>query len=160
MRNSPGATACSPNPAGVPPRWAVRIPVCPAAAPRPRTVLLVDPHADSLEIYGAILRHHGFRVLEAATGTEGARMALEHLPDLVVTELRLPGLDGGSLLRRIRSVPALAHTPVIAVTAAAQTPRAEALASGFAELLPKPCAPLRVLAEVQRLSGAAPARIP
>ncbi|MBD0320096.1 MAG: response regulator [Gemmatimonadetes bacterium] len=123
-------------------------------AARARTVLLVDPHDDTREIYGALLRHGGFHVLEASSGTQGARMARDHRPAVVVTELRLPELDGWSLLARIREDPALTSTAVLAVTAAvADVTRADALTRGFAELLPKPCTPQRVLDEVRRLAA-------
>ena len=151
---NPTRTQARPLPSVGAPRRALRIPLSPARVQRLRTVLLVDAHADSRAIYGALLRHHGFHVLEAENGAEAERMAEEHLPDVVVMELRLPELDGWSLLERIKSVPALAYTPLVAVTAAvAETSRPEALASGFAELLAKPCPPLRVLAEVHRWTG-------
>jgi CheY-like chemotaxis protein len=136
------------------PRRALRIPVRPARVERPRTVLLVDPHADTRAVYGAFLRRHGFHVLTASDGAEGARLALEHRPDVVVTELRLPGIDGWTMLERIKSHPDLAFTPLLAVTAAvAEVSRAEALASGFAEIIAKPCIPERVLAEVRRVTA-------
>ena len=133
-------------------RRALRIPVAPARVQRPRTVLLVDASDDCRAINGAVLRHHGFDVLEAGNGPDGARMALEHLPHAVVMELRLPGMDGWALLERIKRAPALAFTPLLAVTAAADVSRAEALATGFAEILAKPCPPLRVLSEIRRLT--------
>ena len=133
-------------------RQPARLPASPAQVDRQRTVLLVDPHDDTREIYGALLRHGGFHVLEAASGTQGARMVRDHRPAVVVMELRLPELDGWALLARIKEDPALASTAVVAVTAAiAETTRADALTRGFAELLPKPCPPQRVLAEVRRL---------
>ena len=133
-------------------RQPARLPASPARVDRERTVLLVDPHDDTRAVYAALLRHAGFLVLEAASGTQGARMVRDHTPAVVVMELRLPELDGWALLARIKEDPALTSTAVVAVTAAvAEVTRADALTRGFAELFPKPCPPRRVLEEVQRL---------
>src|SRR5690606_16450194 len=62
------------------------------------TVLLIDNDQDSITIYSLILRHHGYEVVPATDGETGLRLALELKPDIVVTELFLPQLQGPSLL--------------------------------------------------------------
>ena len=64
-----------------------------------------------------VLRHHGHATLEAVTGDEGFRLALEPRPDLVLMDIQLPDTDGVEVLRRMRQERALDAIPVIAVSA-------------------------------------------
>ena len=73
----------------------------PAAA----TILIVDDYPDALDVWDLSLRASGFEVLRAEDGPEALRAACEHVPDLVVMDLELPGLSGcqvASALARAR----------------------------------------------------------
>jgi two-component system cell cycle response regulator DivK len=118
----------------------------------PRTILLIEGHGDTREVYGEILRRAGYRVLAAKDGGEGVRLAREHLPDLVVTDLALPVVDGWHVTGLLKQHAPTAHIPVIAITANTQNfyrGRAEAL--GCSAFLEKPCSPALLLETIERL---------
>ena len=118
----------------------------------PKTVLLVDPHADSRVVYATVLAHSGFRVLEAAGDEEGLGVARMEVPDLVVTEL-FPWSDTGKpLAQRLREAPETAAVPVIVLTAHLLPVEWErTLVRHCDRVLSKPCGPRRVLEEVRSL---------
>ena len=101
-------------------------------------VLVLEDSPDNLQTMKALLgdRYH---IVEAGDGRAGIELARRHLPDLVLTDIALPGLDGIQALREIRDDEALRHIPVIAVTASAMKgDREEILAHGFDGYLSKP----------------------
>jgi DNA-binding response OmpR family regulator len=83
---------------------------------RPR-VLLVDDDVRLVHIVGLYLQVQQFEVLTAESGEEAMRLLNAGLPDLVILDLMMPGLDGISLCRRIRSLPGGDVLPVIVFTA-------------------------------------------
>lgn len=118
----------------------------------PKTILLIEDHADTREVLTAVLRREGYRVLEAPDGGVGVRVAREQMPNLVVTDLGLPVVDGWEVTELLKQHASTAHIPVIAVTANTQKfyrGRAEAL--GCDAFLEKPCPPALLLEAVQRL---------
>ncbi|HEY7683319.1 MAG TPA: response regulator [Gemmatimonadales bacterium] len=92
-------------------------------------VLVVEDHPMNLELASDVLRTAGLTVLEATTATEGLRMAGEHLPDLVLLDIRLPDMSGLEALRRLRADPRTAAIPVVALTAQAMKGDEEAARS-------------------------------
>jgi two-component system, cell cycle response regulator DivK len=80
-------------------------------------VLLVDDNDSTRKPAGDVLRVAGFRTIEAVTATEGIALASEHLPDVILMDLRLPDLDGSEAARMLRAEPRTARIPVVAVTA-------------------------------------------
>lgn len=122
-----------------------------------RTVLLVEDHRDSRDIYGTILRHSGYRVLEAADGEECILLAQRHTPDVIVMDLGLPWVDGWHATETLKADPATAAIPVLAVSVHLQEmDRSRARAAGCSGFLPKPCTPGRLLGEVSRILDARP----
>ena len=102
-------------------------------------VLIVDDNARNRKLAGDVLRVAGFRTLEAATAAEGIAMASEHLPDVVLMDLRLPDADGTEAVRTLRAQPRTSRIPVVAVTAMPIDPREGWLAdAGFAGSIAKP----------------------
>jgi DNA-binding response OmpR family regulator len=110
-----------------------------AEAPRTRRfrVLLVDDEADFSEATAGLLTRRGFEVLVAGDGTEGLRLAAEAQPDAVILDIRMPGLDGIEVLRRLkRDRPAL---EVIILTGHAAAPSGiEGMRHGAFDYLTKP----------------------
>ncbi|MEO8436842.1 MAG: response regulator [Chloroflexota bacterium] len=80
-------------------------------------VLIVDDNDRNRKLAGDVLRLARFRTLEAATAAEGIALASEHLPDVILMDLRLPDLDGTEAVRMLRAEPRTAGIPVVAVTA-------------------------------------------
>jgi len=95
-----------------------------------RTALVVDARMESRELVASDLAEAGFRVVEAENGIDGWRRFRRNEPDLVITELRMPGADGIELLQRIRG---MSSVPVILLTAYGDVPTAVAAIKGGAE---------------------------
>lgn len=117
----------------------------------PKTILLVDDDADSRTICLAILSHHGYRVVEAASAEDGIRLADELLPDAILMDVSLPVMDGWSATAHLKSRPRTSPIPVIMFTACAlESDRAHGSRVGCDAYLTKPCAPAAILQEVSR----------
>jgi two-component system, cell cycle response regulator DivK len=105
-------------------------------APR---ILVVEDNPLNLKLVRDVLQVAGYEVLEARSGEEGLEVARAAVPDLVLMDLQLPGIDGVEALRRLRGDPAIADVPVVAVTAFAMAEdRTRAYAEGFDGYLAKP----------------------
>ncbi len=112
-------------------------------------VLIVDDAKDNREGYAQYLQFCGFRTVEAATGPEALDQAASSHPDVILLDMRLPGLDGGEVSRRLRSDGV--GTPIIALSACVtEADIAMALASGCDAFLSKPCLPEAVVDEIKR----------
>ena len=74
-----------------------------------KTILLVDDDQPVRTLYGLVLRRNGYHVLEADSGNAALDMARKHLPDLILSDIIIPGSDGVSLLRKIRRDPDLKY---------------------------------------------------
>jgi CheY-like chemotaxis protein len=108
--------------------------------PRP-VILLVEDHVDTRQMYAEFLRDD-FDVLQAGDGVEALEMVRAHRPNLLVTDLSLPGLDGFELMTEIRRDPAFAHLPIICLSGyggVAHDRRARE--AGCTRVLQKPCMP-------------------
>ena len=80
---------------------------------RRRTILLIEDDVAIANMYRFQLASDGFRVIQAFDGVQGLNAVFERRPDLVLLDVRLPGMEGFAVLERIRSEPALAATPVV-----------------------------------------------
>ena len=118
-------------------------------------VLLVDNHADNREMYAEYLQLHGFRVIACSDSKASIEVARTLVPDIVLLELRMNGMNGIQVLNELRKDSALAHVPVVALTASVMTrERAAATAAGFTELVPKPCFPEDLVEAITRIIAA------
>lgn len=72
-----------------------------------KTILLIDDEEAVRATFGQALRRSGYHVIEADTGPSGLAMARQHVPDLILSDIQMPGGDGSSLLRDIRHDPEL-----------------------------------------------------
>jgi len=101
-------------------------------------ILVVEDNPDNMTTVKAILGDI-FTVFEAVDGEEGLKLAQKHMPDLILMDIALPGMDGIACFKAIRSIPGLQHIPVIALTASAMTSDRETiLAYGFDAYISKP----------------------
>lgn len=117
---------------------------------RRMTVLIADDDHDTRVVFGTLLRHHGYEVIEAATGPDAVSSAVQSMPDIIVTEISLPLLDGGAAMARLRADPRTARIPLVVVTArVAPASTRYAVASGCDVFLEKPCPPQRLLEAIQ-----------
>ena len=84
---------------------------------QPATILVVDDMVANRETLCELLHAEDYRLIEAADGATALRLAVEALPDLVLLDVLMPGMDGYEVCRRLRADPRLAEVPVIIVTA-------------------------------------------
>ena len=102
-------------------------------------VLIVEDNDKNLKLVRDILQVKGYETLEAMTGEDGIRIAMQRLPDLVLMDIQLPGINGIDALRALRANEATAKIPVIAVTASVmQQDRALITDAGFDAYVGKP----------------------
>jgi CheY-like chemotaxis protein len=119
-------------------------------------VLVVDDESDARDALVGLLERYGANV-RPATSVAEAMAALEiELPDVVVSDIGLPGEDGYELIRKVRRLPPErgGRLPLLAVSAyATDEHRRQVLGNGFQKHLEKPVAPAELVTEVARLAG-------
>lgn len=117
-------------------------PSSPADAPPPGSagrVLIVDDDPDFLAVAEASLSALGFRVERATGGLRGVFLATQDVPDAILCDLRMPGIDGFVVAEALRADPATAHTVIIACTGRRDLEaRAQVRSSAFDAVLNKP----------------------
>ena len=102
-------------------------------------ILIVEDNEKNLKLVRDVLQYKGYQTIEAGTGEEGVRLAKARIPDLVLMDIQLPGMDGIRALGELRADPTTRAIPVIAVTASAMThDRKKILAAGFDGYQSKP----------------------
>jgi len=106
---------------------------------RKKTVLLVDDNLDNQYAAKFILEDRGYRVVFARHGGEGIQKAIKIVPDLILMDMMMPGVDGYQATRKIRANKALKNIPIIAMTAKTiQEDKRQAIKAGCNEYLTKP----------------------
>ncbi len=112
-------------------------------------ILVVEDDADNQELVTRFLRRSGHRVINALDGFAGVKEAREQMPDLILMDLGLPGMDGWEASRRIRDDPETSHIPIIALTAHAFTDEvAKALEAGIDSYELKPVVYQRLMEKI------------
>ena len=105
-------------------------------------ILVIEDNTDNLELVDYLLTAHGHNARLASGGVEGARMAAEAPPALVLLDLRMPDMDGYQVLAAIRATAGLEHTLVVAVTASAMAAdHRRIVEAGFDGYIQKPIDP-------------------
>jgi two-component system, NtrC family, response regulator AtoC len=118
----------------------------------PRTVLVIDDEQNMRWVLRRALEKAGYEVLTAENGAEGLRQFALHLVDLVLLDLKMPGMDGLAVLRELRRRGA--EVPILLLTAYATVPTAvEALKLGASDYLRKPFDLETVLSQISRSLG-------
>jgi len=117
-------------------------------------ILVVEDNAKNMKLLRDMLDAKGYATLEAGSGEDAVELALAHVPDLVLMDIQLPGIDGLEALRRIRADVRTSTLPVIALTAQAMEGDDERfLAAGFDAYISKPVNVIDLLATVARHCG-------
>ena len=120
-----------------------------AKAPDQTLVLVADDSKVVRVKTGRLLAQHHYRVSYANDGLDAARQLQESTPDIVITDVEMPGLDGFELTRRVRQNPLTKHVPVIMITAANDKHREDADAAGVSVLLGKPYPEEELIAHIR-----------
>jgi two-component system, cell cycle response regulator DivK len=120
---------------------------------RPARVLLVDDDEDTLLLYSEFLRFSGLDVWTAGSAPAALSSAREHRPDVVVTDISLPGDDGWTLCRMLRTDAKTRSCGVIALTGWVHDAQlsARADAAGVDLVITKPCLPDALLQQIDEL---------
>lgn len=101
--------------------------------------LIIDDSDANRKLARVVLRADGFETVEAATGAEGVALAMEHVPDVILMDLRLPDMDGADAARSLKADERTARIPVVALSVMPVEESGEWLVSaGFAGWLAKP----------------------
>jgi signal transduction histidine kinase/CheY-like chemotaxis protein len=120
------------------------------------SVLVVDDHAMNLDLVSEIFASASYDVIPADGGRRALALAIDRQPDVVVTDLAMPGMDGFELTRALRSDPRTAETVVAACTAfALDEMRERARSAGCDGFITKPVEPRQLVHQVQRIALAA-----
>ncbi len=118
----------------------------------PKAVLLVEDNAHNRKIFSGMLTHAGLRVVEAEDGHQALAAVDKQLPDVILMDLSIPGIDGWEVTRRLKADPRTQPVPIIALTAHAMRGDEErARAAGCDHYLAKPISPKKVVEEVRKI---------
>ena len=124
-----------------------------SVATEPPLVLLVEDDRAGRMLYADWLADAGFRVEQAHNGLQALERAFDILPDGILTDLNIPGIDGYELTRRLKTDPRTSAIPIVAITGYApftQDP-GRADRAGCDAILPKPCEPEDVTSTLKAL---------
>ncbi|WP_375502253.1 response regulator [uncultured Nostoc sp.] len=148
--------------------FTVQIPLAPRLSERPSTelssgsigdltnisILVVDDETDSREFVAFVLEQAGAIVTSVASGMEALQAIEQSTPNLIVSDIGMPDMDGYMLLQQIRAQLPASQVPAIALTAyAGEFDRTQALQAGFQQHLAKPIEPAEIVTTVARLCG-------
>ncbi len=102
-------------------------------------ILIVDDNEKNMKLARDVLGFAGFRILEAGNAEEAIALAHEHMRDVILMDIRLPGMDGTTAVGRLKGEARTAAIPVVALTSfAMKGDRERFLAAGFDGYLEKP----------------------
>src|SRR6266581_9329513 len=119
-------------------------------------LLLVDDEPALRELLRATFEGADVSVDEASSGQEAEERIRRRRPDVIVLDLRMPGMDGTELCKRLQADPKTKSIPIVLLTGAAPEEARRAQRAGAAALVRKPFSPLDLLAVVQRVAGKTP----
>jgi two-component system, cell cycle response regulator DivK len=116
-----------------------------------RKVLVIEDNQENMYLMKFLLEHNDFAFYGADNGLKGIEMACDILPDLIILDIQLPGMDGYDVAEELGKKKQLAKTPVIAVTSYAMVGDKErAISSGATGYIEKPINPDTFIAEIKR----------
>ena len=116
-------------------------------------VLLIEDSADTLEMLKLWLESFGCEVFTATDSVGGLTLAIKHFPDLIISDIGMPDIDGYELIKRVRATAGLENVPAIALTGYAQTEDQErAVTAGYTAHVAKPAEMNRLLKLIRKLT--------
>jgi two-component system cell cycle response regulator DivK len=117
-------------------------------------ILIVEDNEKNRKLIRDLLRVKGYQTLETETAEEGHNLAVEDHPALILMDIQLPGIDGITALKQLRTDPVTKTIPVIAITASAMSYNRQAmLAEGIDGYQSNPISVKNFLEEVRRVLG-------
>ena len=119
----------------------------------PKKILVIEDDDVMRELMQMTLEQNGYEVVTAADGVRGHDAALFLKPDLIITDIRMPGADGIHVVRRVRDTDSLAETPILVMTAFGTGSATFSLQLGANAFERKPVDPQSLLTTIKRLLG-------
>jgi CheY-like chemotaxis protein len=104
----------------------------------PKKILVVDDNLDTRELAHLHLTTEGFIVVVASDGREGLYLAGAERPDLIITDISMPGLDGVEMVKRVRQQSELKNVPILVLTAMGKDEIDQAIRAGANRAMNKP----------------------
>ena len=117
----------------------------------PAQILVVDDMVILRELYGRFLQNEGMEVVLATDGAAALALARTQTPDLVVSDLTMPNMDGLELCRALRSDPVTKDVPIVIVTGQGSAQSKAAAAAGCDAVLEKPCSGVLLVTTIRIL---------
>lgn len=117
----------------------------------PKKILVIEDDDVMRELMRMTLSQNGYEVTTAEDGVRGYDTALFLKPDLIITDIRMPGADGIHVVRRVRDTAGLENTPILVTTAFGTGTATFSLQMGANAFEPKPINPQNFLSTVRRL---------
>jgi CheY-like chemotaxis protein len=116
------------------------------------TILVIDDNAVNLKLAAEVLLADGHSVMRAGDAEEALQLLAMRMPDLVLTDIALPGMDGIELTRRLKADSRYRHLPVVALTASAMKgDEARILEAGCDAYIAKPLDTRQLAAQIERV---------
>jgi len=104
-----------------------------------KTILIVEDNELNMRLFNDVLQASGYQTLQTGDGSEAVTLTEEHRPDLILMDMRLPGISGLEAAQLIKAKSELRHIPIVAVTASAlKGDEEKILAGGCDGFIPKP----------------------
>jgi CheY-like chemotaxis protein len=117
----------------------------------PNTILIVDDSDDTREMMAKLLELETFTVFTAEDGNIGLKVAAEQHPNLIITDINMPNMNGIEMIRQLRSQPGLERVPIMAITAYGNGVAKEALEAGADRAATKPIQFSALILEIREL---------
>jgi pilus assembly protein CpaE len=120
----------------------------------PEKILIIDDDLDTLRLVGLMLQKQGYQIVAAGSGPQGLELAAAELPDLILLDVMMPGMDGYEVARRLRSNEKTARIGILMFTAKSQLDdKVTGFEAGADDYLTKPTHPSELQAHVRALLG-------
>jgi len=117
-----------------------------------KKILVVEDRPDALNLLTQILEILGIAVILATDGREGVKKAIEEKPDLILMDIRMPGMDGREATRKIRSNPETKDIPILATTVLSREAElTECIEAGCNDYIVKPFTPKQLASRIEKL---------
>lgn len=115
-------------------------------------ILIIEDNEKNRKLCRDVLQVKGYRTIESETAEDGLKLAVEQNPALILMDIQLPGMDGITAMKRLKTDPGTKDIPIIAITASAMTNnRQTMLAEGFDGYQTKPISLKDFLGEIERV---------
>jgi CheY-like chemotaxis protein len=117
-------------------------------------VLYVEDHPAQSDIIKQMLEFAEYEVVLANSGEQGIEKAREEQPDVILMDLRMPGIGGIEAVKRLKSDPTVSHIPIIVISAwTSRANRDEAIQAGAAKFMAKPVDTMRLIEHIKKLTS-------